>query len=174
MKIKKSIHNMLTDAEQALLRETEKAHLAGLDEDELVELHTRVRRARSKYSKLYRRRASAQVSTDATRAGAHAKHARTAVKAEVFEAALSRVSRELARAARASAEELRAEMHAPTITGWGLTEEATARPEVGRGAGAGKGATKGAKKKARTPASERSRASTRAAGKRAQAKRDRR
>ena len=85
---------MLNDTERALLREAD--DLDRLDEDELVALHDRVRRARNKYSKLYRRRASAQVSADASRARAHVAHARAAAKAELFEDALARVSRRLA------------------------------------------------------------------------------
>src|SRR5689334_1401677 len=47
--------NSLAEAELLLIRETERDQLADLDEDALVELHTRVRRARNKYVKLYRR-----------------------------------------------------------------------------------------------------------------------
>src|SRR5690348_3490518 len=100
---------MLNDGEKALLRQSEGASLARLDEDALIDLHTRVRRARTKYATLYRRRASAQVKKDADRAKAHAQHARTARKAEAFEDALARVSRALAQAARARAGALRAE-----------------------------------------------------------------
>src|SRR5262245_40608527 len=100
---------MLNESEKALLRQAEGAALAGLDEDELVDLHDRVRRARKKYATLYRRRASSQVKADADRAKAHAQHARTAAKAEAFEDALARVSGALAKAARASATALRSE-----------------------------------------------------------------
>ena len=100
---------MLNATEQQLVRETEASALDGLDEDRLAELHDRVRRARNKYTKLYRRRARAQVGSDASRARAHAQHARTAAKAEVFEDLLARVSTRLARAARVSARELRDE-----------------------------------------------------------------
>src|SRR5262245_62328274 len=91
---------MLNESEKALLRQAEGSSLALLDEDELIDLHTRVRRARTKYATLYRRRASAQVNKDAGRATAHAQHARTAAKAEAFEDALARVSRALGKAAR--------------------------------------------------------------------------
>src|SRR5690348_14480540 len=100
---------MLNESEKALLRQVESSSLANLDEDELIDLHTRVRRARTKYAVLYRRRASAQVKKDAGRVKAHAQHARTAVKAEAFEDALAKVSRALAKAARANAAALRAE-----------------------------------------------------------------
>ena len=57
----KAVLNSLTEAEGLLVRETEPDALAGLDEDELLDLHVRVRRARTKYCKLYRRAAAAAV-----------------------------------------------------------------------------------------------------------------
>jgi len=87
---------MLNDAEQQLLRACSPAKLRKLDEDALVELHTRVRRARNKYSKLYRRRAGERVRKDRGRAKASAVNQRTLVKAEVFEDALAEVSAQLA------------------------------------------------------------------------------
>src|SRR5262245_45269907 len=100
---------MLNESEKELLRQAEVSPLARLDEDGLLDLHTRVRRARNKYATLYRRRASSQVKADAGRAKAHAQHARTAAKAEAFEDALARVSHALAKAARTRATALRAE-----------------------------------------------------------------
>lgn len=91
-----------------LVRETDKEKLATLDEDGLVELHTRVRRARNKYVKLYRRQAGARVEEFGGRGHARPKNRRNAQKAEVFEDTLARVSRHLAAAARRSAKELRA------------------------------------------------------------------
>ncbi len=79
-----ALRRMLNQSEWDLLRETEPARLRKKSEDDLVELHTRVRRARNKYSKLYRRRASAQVKRDTTK-GKQATHQRTARKAELFE-----------------------------------------------------------------------------------------
>ena len=104
-----SVWVMLNDTEKAVLRATEPEALDGLDEDELSELHDRVRRARNKYTRLYRRRAAEQVDSDAARGRAHAAHARTLVKAEAFEERLDVVSQHLAKAARASARELKAE-----------------------------------------------------------------
>jgi len=49
--------NSLTESELMLIRETERDQMVGLDEDALVDLHTRIRRARNKYVKLYRRTA---------------------------------------------------------------------------------------------------------------------
>jgi hypothetical protein len=51
----------LAETELALVREVDPDRLAGLDEDALIELHTRVRRARNKHVKLYRRQAAALV-----------------------------------------------------------------------------------------------------------------
>jgi len=92
--------------ERQLVEQTQVAALAGLDEDETAELLIRVRRTRTKYTKLYRRQASAQVSSDAARGAASAKNRRTRDKAEVFEDALARVSRRLAALARQQADEL--------------------------------------------------------------------
>ena len=105
----KATRAMLNDAEQALLREVEPKRLDRLDEDGLADLHDRIRRARTKYTKLYRRRAAAQVEAKGRRAGASDAHARNRAKAEAFEEALATVSQRLASAARASARELRDE-----------------------------------------------------------------
>jgi hypothetical protein len=158
---------MLNESEKALLRQAEASSLARLDEDELIDLHTRVRRARTKYVTLYRRRASAQVKADAGRAKAHAQHARTAAKAEAFEDALPRVSLALAKAARARVAALRAERLETA-----KRQQASARrqpsgkrraksPQVRRGA-----------KQLRTPITERASASARATTRRAEATRD--
>src|SRR5262249_18288391 len=77
VRMNKATWAMLNDSEQELLRSAEPASLARLDEDALVDLHARVRRARRKYTMLYRRRASSQVEKDRDRAKAHAQHART-------------------------------------------------------------------------------------------------
>ncbi len=98
--MKKSVWAMLNEQEKELLRKVEPDALRDLDEDELSAVHDRIRRARNKYSKNYRRQAAAQVGKDASRAKAHAKNARTAVKAEAFEDALARTSRRLAKLAR--------------------------------------------------------------------------
>ena len=58
----------LREDELLLVRETEPAAMEELDEDALLELHTRVRRARTKYTKLYRRQAAARVPTSAAAA----------------------------------------------------------------------------------------------------------
>jgi hypothetical protein len=101
--------NSLAESELALVRETDRERIAGLDEDALMDLHTRIRRARNKYVKLYRREAAPRVAAVGGRGAARPKNQRNAQKSEVFEDALARVSRQLAAAARRSASELRAQ-----------------------------------------------------------------
>jgi hypothetical protein len=176
--VNKATLRMLNSTEAELLREAETARLRQLDEDELVELHTQIRRARNKYSKLYRRRSSAQVKADRGRGRASKSHQRTLAKAEVFEDALARVSRHLARAARARADELRTERVAAARAQKAARGAASGKETAKGSAGTtakGKGKATGkqaARKKARTPASKRAAASTRAATRRKQAKRD--
>lgn len=181
----KRIWGMLNSTEQALLRDAEPKALDDLDEDALSELHDRIRRARNKYSKLYRRRAAAEVKSAGARAKGHARHVRTAAKAEAFEDALARVSRHLARAAKASATELRAERLAAAGRAKGATPRSgskaqakkatgkgdTAKGKAAKGKAAGKGRTVRA---AKTPISKKANASTRAANKRTQVRGDRR
>ncbi len=105
----KRVVNSLTEAEWLLVQETEREAMAELDEDALLELHTRVRRARSKYVKLYRRGASARVPDLGGRGFANPKNQRNRDKAEIFEKALARVSKQVALAAKAAAKELKQE-----------------------------------------------------------------
>jgi hypothetical protein len=156
--------SMLNEVEQLLLRECEPASLAAMDEDELDELHDRVRKARRKYTKLYRRRAGEQVGTDASRARASAAHARTRQKAEVFEDALARVSRELAKAAAASAKALKAERLAAA--------RGETRDGGTRAAARSTGDTRAAKVQRRTPATKKASAAARSRTKQAQARSD--
>jgi hypothetical protein len=99
----------LTDKEQALVRATQPGALRELNEDALVELHARVRRARDKHVQLRRREVSARIGVARARGTVSAAPRRSAGKAEIFEQALARVSSSLARAARHSAAALRAE-----------------------------------------------------------------
>lgn len=103
------IFNTLTEAELAIARSTERSAIADLDEDGLLELHDRVRRARNKYLGQYRRQAAARVRDVGGRGKAYAQNQRARDKAEVFETALARVSTALAKAARGAAAELKAE-----------------------------------------------------------------
>ncbi len=79
--------NSLTEKERELIAETEPDALTGLDEDALLELHGRIRRARTKYTKLYRRQASTGVAAHGGRGFSYAKNQRDRDKAEVFELA---------------------------------------------------------------------------------------
>lgn len=171
-----SLVRTLTADEQQLVLATEPKRLDALDEDALLTLHDRVRRARNKYSKLYRRQASAQVRADAARGKASAKNQGTAVKAELFEDALARVSRRLAAAARRSAADLRAERIAAAKAARkapGSRRAPAARPARTAKA-APRTTTTGRRGDAalRSPATKRASAQTRSAGRRAQAKRD--
>jgi len=170
--VNNATRRMLNEAEQQLLRQVETENLSNLDEDELVELHTRIRRARNKYSKLYRRRAGAQVGKHGSRALASPAHERTAVKAEVFEDALARVSRYLARAARRSSDRLREERLAAARARKGGKGGKTSAKGAAKG---GKGSSSSGRDKAakprRTGASKRASAQSRAATRRKQAKR---
>jgi hypothetical protein len=104
-----AVINSLPESEWLLIKETERAALAALSEDELIELHTRIRRARGKYVKNYRRGASARVSAAGGRGKARPQNSRDRDRAEVFEDALARVSTALSTAAKRSAAELKAE-----------------------------------------------------------------
>jgi hypothetical protein len=99
----------LTHRESELIGATQPAATAHLDADALVELHARVRRARNKYVTLYRRRGAAKVRAKGARGSAAEANERGWAKAEVFEDALARVSRQLAAAAQRSAQELKQE-----------------------------------------------------------------
>jgi hypothetical protein len=100
----------------------------------LLELHSRVRRARTKYVKNYRRAASARVAEDAARGVAYPKNQRDRDKAEVFELALARVSRRVEVMAKRAAAELRAQRleaaRAAKATSAGLTTGSAAPQAV--------------------------------------------
>ena len=159
--------NSLTDAERLLVAETERDELKRLDEDELLDLHQRIRRARTKYVKNYRRGASAAVAKTGGRGMSYPKNQRDRDKAELFESVLARVSREVAVVANRASMELRSE-----------------RLEAARAAKSGAGApTMRAVDQPKPEARTRARAtkttgglkkdaSTRATGARRQAKRD--
>ena len=169
-----SLLAVLNNAERLLVARTERDELAALDEDEAIELESRIRRARNKYVGLYRRGASAAVAGHGGRGKAAPENTRAAMKAEAFEEALSRVSRRVAALARQAAAQLRAERLAAA-----RAAKQGHRP-AGRAAAPARGGIKVQAPPAepdldrapRTPASERARASTRAQGARRQAKRD--
>ena len=169
-----SLLAVLNDDERLLVAETEPAQLAPLGEDEAVELQARIRRARNKYSGLYRRGASARVAEKGGRGRARPANERTAMKAEAFEEALSRVSRRVAVLARQSATRLRRERiemargakHSKGPGTDGPTPARASRTGLPRTAG------RAGDRALRSPATEKRRASTQAAGARRQAKRD--
>lgn len=167
----KATFSVLSEKDKQLVLETEPKQLRTLDEDELIELHGRVRRARTKHATNYRRQAGAQVVADGSRGAASKKSRQSAARAEVFEDALARVSRRLAAEARASADALRAERLAQAGKGAAAKKRAK-----GSGSKAKKASRPPAdadrKRKRRTPATERSRAQSKASGKRRQATRD--
>ena len=170
--VNKQIRQMLNESEQELLRATESDRLKKLGEDELIDLHTRVRRARTKYTKLHRRRAAAQVKADSSRTRASAANQRSAVKAEAFEDALARVSRRLAREAWLSADRLRADRLAATRAAKVGNRAKSAKKQKAKGKAKASSGKARAESKQRTPASKRDAAAARAATHRKQAKRD--
>jgi hypothetical protein len=163
------MENSLSEAEFVLLRETKKAQMADLDEDELIALHSRVRRARKKYVTLYRRAGATKVKQKGGRGSGKSANTRNAAKAEVFEDALSRVSRQLAVVSRQSARKLKDERlalarnDAPSFPGSGDSDRTAHRADSKR---AKVGRKSGGRKKFE--------ASTLAAGARRQAKKDHR
>ncbi|TDO55212.1 hypothetical protein EV651_115176 [Kribbella sp. VKM Ac-2571] len=169
--------NSLSEAERLLVAETERDVLKGLDEDELLELHQRVRRARTKYVKNYRRAAGAAVAEVGSRGVSYPRNQRDRDKAELFESVLARVSRQVATAASRASSELRSERIE-------AARSARARVEVAPVRGAGRAASVRDTDAAVAPAGSRrpratkttgglkKDASTRAAGARRQAKRD--
>lgn len=166
----KATFSVLSEKDKQLVLETEPKQLRTLDEDQLLDLHNRVRRARTKHTTNYRRGAGAQVATDRARAAASKKNRQSAARAEVFEDALARVSRRLGAAARASADELRAERLA--LAGKGPKASKKKKTTKAKASTPEKGAELAPKRTTRNPASERARAQAKSGGKRRQASRD--
>lgn len=169
---------MLNDAEQELLRSTTVTAMRKLDEAELLVLHDRVRRARTKYVTLHRRRGSARVRADRSRTRSDAAGERTLVKAEAFEDALARVSGRLAEVAAKAAEALKAERlaAAASVKSDGAAKPASPTKSVKSKKGSAKrttgGSTKTGRARAAKPVEKKRAASSRASQKRSQAKRD--
>ena len=161
--------HVLNDAETLLVLETDKPALAALDEDALVDLHTRIRRGRGKYVGQYRRGAASRVRDVGGRGKANAQNQRARDKAEIFEDALARVSSSLAAAARASAATLKAERLE-------AARAAKANPVSAAPAASGGKVRAGSPSRTKTatkaPARAKRNASTLAAGARRQAARD--
>jgi hypothetical protein len=164
-----ALANSLGKAEKDLLREAEPKRMAKLTEDELIDLHKRIRRARDKYAGIYRRQGSAKVRKKGGRGLAKEKNSRNAGRSEVFEDALARVSGQLAQVAAASAEQLKADRLAqatppgtwPGTQGAAQTDDEEAAPQV-------------TDRTPKGPGRKKRNASSQAKGARRQAKRDNR
>jgi len=173
--VNQGLLNSLTDAERLLVGETERDVLKGLDEDELLDLHQRIRRTRTKYVKLYRRGASARVQDAGGRGMAYPTNQRNRDKAELFESVLARVSREVAVAANRASRELRRErIEAARSARSGSAALAVdggkrAEPKI---AATGAVKTTAVRKTTKTTGGLKKDASTRAMGARRQTKRD--
>lgn len=156
----------LTAREAELIDQTTPAAMARLDAEELMDLHARVRRARNKYMDLYRRRGAAKVSAKGARGVAAEANERGWAKAEVFEEALARVSRQLAVVTQKHARELKQErLAAARGTGSApASSRAAAKPAGTARAKAGQ--------PRKTAGRVKFEASTKATGARRQAKRD--
>jgi hypothetical protein len=161
----KAVLSSMPDAERMLVAETDRDAMAGLDEDELLELHQRIRRARTKYVKNYRRAASAAVSARGGRGKSFPQNRRDRDRAEVFEEALARVSRRLGVVASESAKALKAERLAAARSRGTGPEQATATSPSAPGAARGRTTRK-------TTGGVKKDASSRSQGARRQARRD--
>jgi hypothetical protein len=159
----------LTESEFLLIRETELPAIADLDEDALLELHRRIRRARNKYVGLYRRRGAAKVSAKGGRGTARSANERNGAKAEIFEGALARVSKQLGMAAQRSARELKQERLARARQ----ESSSPLPPAKGTGKVQSLGRTR-VDQTRKSPGRKKREAGTVAAGARRQAKRDNR
>lgn len=105
----RALINSLPAKDQDLLREVDADNLAELDEDAVLALHKRIRRARNKNVKNYRRQAAAAVEVHGGRGASHPRNSRARDRAEAYEEALARVSARLQVLAHEAAEELKAE-----------------------------------------------------------------
>ncbi|MGC5171454.1 hypothetical protein ACLQ2Q_12455 [Microbacterium sp. DT81.1] len=157
---------VLKRSELDLMREIEPERLAALDEDELLALHKRVRRARNKHVTNYRRTAAKSVNAAKSRGAARPKGGKDRLRAEAFEEALARVSERLAEVAHEQAELLKAERLAMAREGkWTGPESFNAST----GAINDEGRTRSHQK---TTGGQKRDASSRSQGARRQAKRD--
>lgn len=164
---------MLSRSEKDLVLAARPKELAKLDEDELIELHTRVRRARNKYSGMHRRKTSKQVGKDRARGKAGKKHAKVVGKTEVFEDVLSRVSRALSVEARRNSDALRDQRLAAAGTGKGNKSAKKVAKNKRKHKNKGKASHAGPNDRSRdkAPIEKRSTASQRSAKRRHEARR---
>ena len=163
------IPRFLTKNQADLVRETEPHRMEALDEATLLDLHTRVRRARSKYVKLYRQTGAQRVGMKGARGHARPGNAANGAKAEVFELALARVSARLEVVARAAAEELKNERLAAAAA-----VRSSTGPGTTKGAGGADGSAKASTRRraTKTTGGLKRDASTKSKGKSRQAKKD--
>jgi hypothetical protein len=162
--VTQAVLNSMTAAERRLVAETSPEALATLDEEELLALLTRIRRARSKYVTQYRRKAGGAVVKRGGRGFSYPKNKRDRDKAAIFEAALAAVSTEVSSHAVRAVEELRESRLAAARSGGAGPRTETPKPlmEPASRSRPAKKTTGGLKKDA----------SSRAKGARRQAKRD--
>jgi len=162
----RALISSLPAKDQDLLREVEPERMDALDEDALLDLHKRIRRARNKNVKNYRRQAAGSVEEHGGRGLAFAKNTRARDRAEVYEDALARVSARVEVLARQAAAELKAERLAAARAG------RSAGPDAGPGAAdeTSEGVVRSVPKK--TTGGLKRDASSQAQGARRQAKRD--
>ena len=113
----------LSEDDYVLIRETKRKNLKELDEDELIDLHQRIRRARNKYVGLYRRKGAQKVASKKARGHAKSANKHNHDRAEAFEDALAKVSLRLSTVAAQAALELKEErlalarMSSPSFSG---------------------------------------------------------
>jgi len=165
-----SIKNILSESDYRLVLSTEDDQISDLSEEKLLKLHRRTRRARNKHVGQYRREGAAKVSKKGARGQAKKANVKRAERTEVFEEALSRVSRQLGVVAHEAAEALKAERLAAAAGG-------SAGPGKDGRKGSGKVSSKGKAKVDDTrdkSGRKKYEASSIAQGKRRQAKRDKR
>ena len=174
--MKKKILRTLSEEEYRLVRKTKRKNLAELDEDALIKLHTRTQRARNKHVKNYRQAGAAKVQSKGSRGAARPANSHNAARAEVFEKALARVSRRLGVVATQSAADLKDSRLAKAKgKGNGKAKNPALDPALVGGKGKVISAGKDRVDKTRkSPGRKKQEASSKAAGKRRQVKKDRR
>jgi hypothetical protein len=156
----------LTPAERHLVSQTDPQNLNTLTEDEALDLHDLLRRARNKAVGQYRRGGASRVSDRGSRGKAKQTNGNAALKSEAFEEALAKVSRRVATLAKQSAADLKTERLAAAQAARAGQKPTTAT----RTAPAAK--TRAVQKKTGTVAKTKRVADTRAQGARRQAARD--
>jgi hypothetical protein len=174
-----TIVKTLTKGEQSLVMDTRPKKLDGLSEDELLELHNRVRRARNKYKKNERQGGAKNVQAARSRGAARKKNRGDAERRELFEDSLARVSNRLAKAARKTADDLKAKRIAAAKKEKAkkakAKEQAAAKAKAKKKAAkpAPKAAAKGKRTSKKTPVSKKAVAGQRATKARKNAKKGR-